>query len=261
MAGKLNLSKLRDTSIADYDPAHEWQVQQAKADALVLAQKMGAPLQRAMDAWNRRLADNEALVGKERGDLKDRIEDEFWLLQHHGYSVFRSSGPYYRESAHVSVRPGAIRSPAFGYEVYSLDDLVAPIMSPPARYPATGGEEPGEFEQARAHADAVGGVVLERRFWDPKNDKGDNLRCVYLSPVITPESAYEAFMRMYHDGIVIACFLPVFERMLRREHRAVEAIADRKPRHYRCLGEIAFCLGEVRSWKADRDWYLAQGKI
>lgn len=259
MAGRLQLSKLRDTSIADHDPAEDWAVQQE--EALRLAQTMGAPLQRAIEAWNRRIAASGPLVGKEQGDLKDRIEDELWLLQHHGYSVFRSSGPYYRESADVSVRPGAIRSPAFGYEVYSLDDLVVPIMSPPARYPATGGEEQGEFEQARAHADAVGGVVLERRFWDPENDAGDNLRCVYLSPVITPERAYAAFMRMYDDGTVIARFLPVFERMLRREHRAVEAIADRKPRHYRCLGEIAFCLGEVRSWKADRDWYLAQGKI
>jgi hypothetical protein len=66
---------------------------------------------------------------------------------------------------------------------------------------------------------------------------------------------------MYDEGTVISRFIPVFTRMLKREHRAVEAIADRKPTHYQGLGEIAFYLAEVRSWKADRDWSLAQGKI
>ncbi|MFU0507375.1 hypothetical protein [Pseudaminobacter sp. NGMCC 1.201702] len=258
MVGRLDLSKLRDTSTADYDPAYEWQIREE--NALKLAEAMGAPLQRAIDAWNRRLAEREPLLGAEEGDLNDRIEDEVWLLRHHGYRVSRTIGPYRRQSADVSVRPGEDLSPAFGYEVYSLDDLTH-YKETPTRYPATGGQQPGEFEQARDHADAIGGVVLKQRFWNVESHGADRLRCVHVSPTITPVDAYEAFMRMYDDGIVIARFIPVFERMLQREHRAVEAIADREPDHYRLLGEIAFYLGEVRSWKADRDWYVAQGKI
>lgn len=258
MTGILKLSKLRDIDPPEEDPAYEWEIQMENARRT--AEEMGVPLQGAIDAWNRRITASEPLVGKERGDLDDRIEDEIWLLHHHGYSVFRSTGPDHHQSAYVSLRPGAIRSAAFGYTVYSLDDLTFDRNSP-TPYPATGGEQPGKFEQARNHADDIGGVVLEWRDWSPQEDEVERLRCVYLSPAITPASAYEAFMEMYDDGTVISRFMAVFKRMLLREHRAVDAIANRQPWHYQRLGEIAYYLGEVRSWKADRDWRLAQGKI
>jgi hypothetical protein len=68
-------------------------------------------------------------------------------------------------------------------------------------------------------------------------------------------------MQQYDDGYVITRFLAVFEHMRKREHRNVEAIVKRKPADYLRLGEIAFYLDEVRSWKAERDWLLDQGKI
>lgn len=258
MTSTLQLARLRDIAPPQWDPADEWEAQMENAHEI--AATMAVPLQRAMDAWNTRITESEPLVGKEKGDLNDRIEDEIWLLHRHGYSVLRTSGPNHRQSAHVSVQPGAVRSAAFEYRVYSLNDLADPWKAS-APYPTTGGEHPGAFEQARDHADAVCGVVLEWRRWSPDDDVSDRLRCVYLSPAITPKNAYEAFMEMSDDGTVISRFIPVFERMLLREHRAVEAISDRDLRHYQALGEIAFCLGEVRSWKADRDWLLAQGKI
>lgn len=258
MTGILKLSSIRDVEPPEEDPAHEWESQ--LENARKIAEVISTPLQRAINAWNRRMAQGKPLVGKERGDLDDRIEDETWLLHHHGYSVLSTIYPGGHKSASVNLRPGDSRPPAFGYDVYSHEDL--PFShKPPTPYPATGGERPGEFEQARCHADRIGGVVLEWRRWTPGDEGGDHLRCVYLSSAIMPKSAYEAFMEMYDDGTVISRFMALFKHMLRREHREVDAVVDREPQHYQHLGEIAYYLGEVRSWKADRDWRLAQGKI
>lgn len=258
MIGKLDFSKLRRPENFEEDLEYGRAVQ--KQHAQCLTGVMGAPLQRAVDAWNRRVAEGAPLLGTEEGDLNDRIEDETWLLRYHGYSVFSSTGPHRRRSAGIGSPPDDILAPAYGYEVFSLADLGRPEKHA-IRYPATGGEQPGEFELARDHADAVGGVVLERRYWDSQRDITGTLECVYLSPAVTPKNAYDTFMRMYDDGHVISRFIPVFERMSKREHRAVDAIADRKLEHFQRLGEISFYLAEVRSWKADRDWLLAQGKI
>lgn len=258
MAGKLDFSKLRRPNDFDADVEFDWDSQEQYAQCL--AKVMGAPLQRAVDNWNRRVAEGTPFLASEEGDLNDRIEGETWLLHYHGYSVLSSTGPYRRRSACVSMSSvDDILAPAYGYEVYSLDDLARPEKVA-IHYPATGGEQPGEFELARDRANAIGGVVLERRYWNPENNDTGALECAYQSPVITPKIAYEAFMRYHEDGYVISRFIPVFEQMSKREHRAVDAITDRKPEHYQRLGEIAYYLAEVRSWKAYRDSRVALGK-
>mgnify|MGYP001038509139 CR=1 FL=1 len=259
MIGKLDFSKLRRPD--NFEGSLEYDRAVQKQHARSLAEVMSAPLQRAVDTWNRRVTEGPPLLGTEEGDLNDRIEDETWLLHYHGYSVLSSTGPYRRRSAYVSMSSvDDILTPAYGYEVFSLADLGRPEKHA-IRYPATGGEQPGEFELARDHADAIGGVVLERRYWNPQRGGGETLECIYLASAVTPKNAYGTFMQMYDDGYVISRFIPVFERMLKREHRAVDAVADKKPEHFQRLGEISFYLTEVRSWKADRDWLLAQGKI
>jgi hypothetical protein len=174
MAGKLDFSKLRRPSDFDADAAYARYIQEQ--NALSLTSTISAPLQRAVDNWNRRVAQDTPFLGIEEGDLNDRIEDEIWLLRYHGYSVFTSFGPYRRQSANVSASPSDdIRAPAYGYEVFSLADLGRPEKHA-IRYPATGGEQPGEFELARDHADAVGGVVLERRLLESATRHNRNAR-------------------------------------------------------------------------------------
>ncbi|MER8573365.1 hypothetical protein NKG99_14350 [Mesorhizobium sp. M1409] len=253
MAGRLDLSKLRDTGTLEWDPTIEWDY---RKEELLLAEAMGGPLQIAVDNWNRRFGECIPPTGAEECDLDKRIEDEVWLLHHHGYGAMQSLGPGRHRSASVYWH-GEPLPAEFCYEVYSLDDLCH-AARPAAQYHATGGREPGEYERARDHAESIGGVVLQRCFvWV---EDGEPVHCMYFSENITPKRAYDAFMQMYDDGTVIARFIPLFKRMMRREHRNVEATADRTLEHYQRLGEISFYLTEVREWKAARDSRVALGK-
>lgn len=231
---------------------------------------MSAPLMRAIDAWTSRISEGPLPPGAEREGLEDRIKEEAWLLSSHGYGADVAYGPYDRCRASFYLN-NEILPARFVYDVYSLDDLAGPSPLASGRtFPATGGRQPGEFDHARELADALGGaVILRRTRWiqeynangfEIEDDEGHD-RCVYVSGKLTPAAAYEAFMQQYDDGYVIARFLAVFEHMRKREHCSVEAIAERKPADYQHLGEIAFYLDEVRSWKADRDALLEQGKI
>jgi len=251
-AGLCKLSKLNDISRLDLD------FEEKRNQALV--EVMGAPLARAVENWNRRFAEEIIPFGAEKGDLDDRIEDESWLLHRHGYSVSSSYGPHNRRSASVEGGHRDIEQAGYYYQVYSLDDLATPGHVP-RQYGATGGRKPGQFEEARELADTVNGVVLERAVYRIElEDEERRARCVYLSARITPKAAYEAFMTQYDDGEVISRFLPVFERMQTRQHRNVEAYPS-APAQLQCLGEIAFYLAEVRSWKADRDYRVLRGKV
>ncbi|MER8571364.1 hypothetical protein NKG99_07160 [Mesorhizobium sp. M1409] len=259
MADRLDLSKLRNIDVRDWEAACEREA--AEEYAHRLAQAMSAPLMRAIDNWNRRFSEGITPSSAEEDDLDDRIRDEDFLLYAHGCSVMSSYGPFKRRSASVSWRTVDIVPAHFGYEVFSLDDLALPQPGSVIRYAATGGGIPGEFELARDHAESLGGVVLRRCLSYLCSDDHTLLKCVHVSERITPQRAYDAFMRMYDDGWVIDRFLAVFERLRNREHRNMEARADRRPEHYQNLGEIAFYLAEVRSWRDDRDCLLAQGKI
>jgi hypothetical protein len=245
-----------------------WTVPPDEKDELLAM--MSAPLLRAIDAWTRRISEGLLPPGAEREDLEDRISEEAWLLSCHGYRAWVSYGPYDHRGASFYMS-SAILPPRFAYDVYSLDDLADPgPLAPTRTFPATGGRQPGEFDKARDLADELGGaVILKRTRWIREYDADDvesgecdgHDRCVYVSDKMTPAAAYEAFMQQYDDGFVISRFLAVFEHMRKREHRNVEAITERKPADHQRLGEIAFYLDEVRSWKADRDWLLDQGKI
>lgn len=244
-----------------------WAVAPGEAEQLV--EIMRAPLTRAINAWTNRINEEPLPSVAERGDLDDRIEEEAWLLRIHGYGAMTTRGQDYRHaSVHVS---DVILPPRYAYDVYSLDDLAEPSMRTSRRtFPATGGRQPGEFEQARDLAEVLGGAVILKqiRWYEQFDINGFEIEerpkydeCVYASDKITPTAAYEAFMQQYEDGYVIDRFLAVFEHMKRREHRNIEAITERKPAGYQRLGEIAFHLGEVRAWRAYRDSRVARGKI
>ncbi|TPK78231.1 hypothetical protein [Mesorhizobium sp. B2-4-17] len=268
MTGNLDLSKLKPSSARDESEGDAWAMPAWEEDRI--KDVMSAPLMRAIDAWNKRASERPFPPGAERGDLDDRIEEEAWLLCSHGYSVLLSYGcdrSYGSIYASDDIRPAK-----FAYDVYSLEELGSPWpRTSPRRFPATGGRQPGEFERARDLAEAQGGVVVLERirprdreydiYGSEIEERPEHDPCVYVSGKLTPTAAYETFMRQYDDGFVIRRFLAVFEHMRKREHRNVEAITERRPADYHRLGEIAFYLGEVRSWKADRDWLLAQGKI
>ncbi|GAA2884345.1 hypothetical protein GGQ99_005126 [Aminobacter niigataensis] len=244
-----------------------WSIPTGEKDRL--EQVMSAPLMRALDAWNNRIIEGPLPQGTERGDLDDRIEEEIWLLYIHGYSALTSRSDDRRSGCVCA--PGVVLPARYAYDVYSLDELGIPQRTRSVRtFPATGGFQPGEFERARDLAEALGGAVIRKQIrWDKEYDvngfeiheRPEYDRCVFISDKMTPVAAYETFMQQYDDGVVIRKFHAVFEHMRMREHRNVEAITERKQADFQRLGEISFYLGEVRSWKADRDSLLAQGKI
>lgn len=244
-----------------------WTVAPGEREQLV--EIMSAPLRRAVDAWTNRINEQPFPSAAERGDLGVRIEEEAWLLQIHGYGAMMTRG---QDCRHASVYVSdVIFPPRYAYDVHSLDDLAEPDIRTSRRtFPATGGRQPGEFEQARDLAETLGGAVILKqiRWYEQFDINGFEIEerpkydeCVYASDKITPTAAYEAFMRQYEDGYVINRFLAVFEHMKRREHRNIEAITAREPAGYQRLGEIAFHLGEVRDWRAYRDSRVARGKI
>lgn len=235
-----------------------------------LKEVMSAPLLRAIDAWNNRIDKGPLPPGREQEELDDRIREEIWLLRIHGYSGSAHIQPDGRHEAENVYTGGVILPAKYGYCVCSLEDLSDPHRPWSLHtFPATGGFQPGEFERARDVAEALGGIVMRnriRRFkeYDANNFYVDRFpghdECVFVSEKLTPVAAYETFIQRYRDNIVFSKFLAVFEHMRLREHRNAEAINERKLTDYQRLGEIAFYLSEMRSWKADQDWLISQDK-
>lgn len=231
-----------------------------------LEKAISAPLMALLAAWNRRANKGPIPLGGERADLDDRIRDEVWLLARHGYGIVESYGG---GGGHRDVRvsaPTVVLPETFKYHVYSLQEMGIPqLMRSSRTFPATGGCQPGQLEQARVMADRVDGAVLMQRIrWDTGECFGERYcvhsPCVYVSEKISPAAAYDKFMEENEDGFVIDRFIALFEYMRRRECHRVEAMREMKQVNYQRLGEIAFYLAEVGAWRAYRDERVERGK-